>query len=373
MPRLLLILGLLLLSSCAVSSDRQGADDLIFTSQFSAELQAALEASFKIQNADAISASLYISDRCYWTGTAGTVAPTSNKSIYPDTLFNFGSITKTFVAAIVLQLAEENRLDLDDPLGKWLDEYPHIDPDISIRLLLNHGSGIYNFTENENFWSDVEDYPDRLWSPEDILKYIKAPVPTGFSPAHYSNTNYILLGLIIESATGNSLEEELHNRITTALMLDGTHLAKGRFDPNRWANLEALYQSKFSSVWAAGAIVSTSKNIAKWSQNLYSGNFLKPDSLESMLVTEARGRPRGRRISAGFGVVKLRVEHELAWGHTGWLPPFTAKAMYLPKYGFSVAYASSGGNISKLSVPGDLLVSKYLDNLPDDISMCFDP
>lgn len=362
-----------MLSSCAVLNDQQSSDDPVFTSQLAAELQETLEEAFEIQNAHGISASLYISDRCYWEGTVGVVWPTRNTPIQPDTLFNFGSITKTFVAAITFQLIEENVLGLDDPLGKWLDEYPHIDPNISIRLLLNHGSGIYNFTANESYWSDVERYPNRVWSPEDMLQYVEAPIKTGFNPAHYSNTNYILLGMIIESATGNSLEQELQKRITTPINLNGTHLAKDKFESDRWANREALYMAKFSSVWAAGAIVSTSKHIAKWSHNLYSGNFLQPKSMQSMLITEARGRPRGPRISAGSGVIKLRAYHELAWGHTGWLPPFTAKAMYLPEFNFSVAYASSGGDVSKLSVPGDLLVSKFLDNQPESISMCFDP
>ena len=363
------VLSALLLSSCALINEKQNVQDPVFNPQLSAALQAALEASLKIQNADAITASLYISEQCFWTGSAGKVKY-SNTSVRSDTLFNFGSITKTFVAAIILQLAEEKQMTLEDPLGKWLKDYPHIDSNITIRQLLNHGSGIYNFTQNDSFWSDVTTHPDRVWLPEDILQYVKPPIAHGFNPPDYSNTNYILLGLIIESVTGSSVENELQKRIVYPLRLEDTHLANNKFDVKRWSNRETLTQSMFSSVWTAGAIASTSKNIAKWSHRLYSGEFLEPNSLQSMFVTKARGTSSGRRISAGLGVMKLRLKHEFGWGHNGWLPPFISKTMYLPKYNLSLAYASSGGDIDKLSAPGSHLFSTYLNNLPDDISLC---
>jgi D-alanyl-D-alanine carboxypeptidase len=360
------------LSACAALDDKHHVEDLVFDPQLSDALQKALEEAARIQNADNISASLYISDQCFWEGTAGVTKPEPSFLVESDMLFGFASITKTFVAAIVLQLVEENKLELDDPLGKWLEQYPNIDANITIRQLLNHGSGIYNYTDNDIYWSDVNANPDWVWLPEDVLKYVKPPIKRGIYPPYYSNTNYTLLGMIIESATGNLLEYELQNRITRPLHLNHTYLAKDNFGPKRWANSTALRSAEYSSAWADGAVASTSREIAKWSHRLYSGNFLQANSLQLMFVTEVRGISQLGRISAGLGVWKLQVGQELAWGHGGWLPPFLSRTLYLPKFKLSVAYASSSEDGSMQAFPANHLVSTYVDNRPDNISMCFD-
>ena len=253
-----------------------------------------------------------------------------------------------------------------------MKEYPNIDASITIRQLLNHGSGLYNYTDNDSYWSDVNAHPDRIWLPEDVLKYVKPPINRGFSPPHYSNTNYTLLGMIIETVTRNSLEQEIQNRIFGPLRLSNTHLAKDGFNPNRWANSTSLRSAEYSSAWADGAVVSTSRDIAKWSHRLYSGNFLNSKSMQSMFDLETREIGSGWRSYVGLGVWKLRVEHELAWGHGGLLPPFLSRLLYLPKFELGVAYASSGEYVTKQAVPGDLLVRAYIDNRPDSIAMCFD-
>ena len=151
------------LSACAVLEGKHHVEDPVFDPQLSDALQKALEEAAGIQRADNISASLYISDRCFWAGTAGVTKPEPGVLVESDILFSFASITKTFVAAIILQLVEENKLELVDPLGKWLEQYTNIDANITIRQLLNHGSGIYNYTDNDNYWSDVNANPDRVW------------------------------------------------------------------------------------------------------------------------------------------------------------------------------------------------------------------
>ncbi len=116
MHRGLFILWLLSLSSCAVFDDTHDAEDPVFNPQLSGELQKTLESVKRILNTDNISASLYISDRCHWVGAAGVTKQDPGVPVDSDMLFGFGSITKTFVAGIVLQLAEEKKLDLEDPL-----------------------------------------------------------------------------------------------------------------------------------------------------------------------------------------------------------------------------------------------------------------
>jgi len=372
MRRTFFILWLISLSSFAVLDDKYHVKDPVFDQQLSGVLQKTLEKAARIQNAENISASLYISDRCHWEGTTGATKQDPSVLVEPNMLYGFGSITKTFVAAIVLQLVEENKLRLDEPLGKWLEKFPNIDSRLTVRQLLNHGSGLYDYVnDGDNFWSEVDANLNRVWLPEELISLVGPPPKLGFDVPKYSNTNYILLGMIVETATGNSLEQELQNRIIEPLQLGSTFLAKTPFDPNRWADKRALTSSLFSGVWAAGAIASTSHDIAKWSHTLYSGNFLQTTSLESMLVTESRRIGKGV-IQMGLGVWDLGLGGVLAWGHGGWLEYFVSRTFYLPKYELSVAYASSGADVSLAPVPGSHLVSTYIDNKPDDISMCFD-
>lgn len=370
MRQALVILCLISLWSCTALDDKYHVENSVFNTQLSDALQNALEKAARFQEADNMSASLYISDRCHWEGTTGVTKQDPSAPVESDTLFSFGSITKTFIAAVVLQLAEENKLGLEDTLEKWLEKYPNIDVGITIRQLLNHGSRLYNYTNDEKFWSDVETNPDRVWLPEELLKFVGPPPDTHRDIPRYSNTNYILLGMIIEAATGSSLEQELQNRIIGPLHLDNTYLPKKDFNQKSWANSTALSSSLYSGAWSAGAIASTSKDIAKWSHTLYSGNFLHATSLESMLVTEVRGTRQGW-VSMGLGVVKLGIEGQSAWGHGGWLGHFVSRTFYVPEFKLSVAYSSSGANVANQSVPGRHLVRAYINNQPDNISMCF--
>ena len=322
-------------------------------------------------NTDNISASLYISDRCYWEGAAGVTRQDPDIAVDSDMIYGFGSITKTFVAGIVLQLVEEKKLGLDDSLGKWLPKYPNIDSNITVRQLLNHGSGLSGYYGRKRYWREIEANPDRVWLPEDTLKYERPPQDADSDIFYYSNTNYILLGMIIEAITGNSLAQELQIRITGPLQLDSTYLPKQDFYPERWADNTKLSSSLFSSTWAAGAIASTARDIAKWSHTLYSGNFLQPASLDSMLVTEPRRIGHGE-IPMGLGVWKYEKDGKIAWFHGGRFHPFLSATFYMPELDLSVAYSFSWLDGDVQMIPFDNLVRTYIENQPRDISMCFD-
>ncbi len=372
MHRGLFILWLLFLSLCADFDEAHAIEDPVFNPQLSDALQKALEKVKGILKSDNISASLYISDRCFWEGAAGVTKQDPDVPVTSETIFGFGSITKTFVAGIVLQLVEENKLGLEDPLGKWLSQYPNIDANITVRQLLNHGSGLSGNYGSERYWSEVEADPDRVWLPEDTLKSVGPPRDTGSAPPKYSNTNYILLGMIIEAITGNSLEHELQNRITDPLQLESTYLPKQKFNPERGADSTKLSSSLFSSVWAAGAIASIPRDIAKWSHTLHSGNFLQPASLESMRITEPRRIGRRDEISMGLGVWKFEKDGNIAWGHGGRFKPFLSVAFYSPELDLSVASSFSWSDGSGQFIPVNYLVRTYIENQPQDISMCFD-
>lgn len=371
MRQSLFLLWLIFLPSGAVSDDGHSRRDLVFTLQLDSALQKELENVRAILDSDNISASIYISDKCYWEGVAGFTKQNPEVPVNADMIYGFGSIAKTFVASIVLQLVEENRLNLEDPLGKWLPQYPNIDTGITIRELLNHGSGLDDFYLDKDYEAEVDADLDRVWLPEETLKYVGPPPRVGVAPPKYSNTNYILLGMVIEAATGNSLEIELQYRITRPLQLNSTHLPKQGFDPERWADNTHLSNSRFSSLWAAGAIASTAREIAKWSQVLYSGNFLEDASMKSMLATEPR-RIGQLTLPMGLGVWKFEGDSGFAWGHGGLFSPFKSATFYVPKLGISIAYSFSWTDSGEQLLPGSHLVQAFVGNRPDDISICLD-
>jgi D-alanyl-D-alanine carboxypeptidase len=304
---LVILLWLILLSSSVLDDKSHAEDvsasmvkDLVFDPNLSDVLQKALEEAARVQGADSISASLYFSDQCHWEGTTGVTEQDPNIPVESDMLYGFGSITKTFVAAIVLQLVEENRLGLEDRLEKWLDKYPNIDTNITVHQLLNHTSGLGGYI------IDVEANLDRIWSPEEILKYVASPSAPPGDGTRYSNTNYILLGLIIEAVTGNPVEQELEDRIIGPLSLNSTSLPKSNFEPQRWANSTVPSSSLYSAVWTAGALASTSRDVAKWGHTLFSGSFLQAASLERMLVFSDK-QIGGITVPMGMGVWDLSV------------------------------------------------------------------
>src|SRR5215471_11637993 len=137
-----------------------------------------------------------------------------------------GSITKTMVATVVLQLAAEHRLHLSDSIARWLPGLVPGGQAITVRELLQHTSGIYNFTDDPGFLKAVEADPARVWQPRALIRIAVAHPPL-FPPGtafHYSNTEYLLLGLVIEKATGHPLGRELRDRIFVPLGMRRTTL-----------------------------------------------------------------------------------------------------------------------------------------------------
>lgn len=150
-------------------------DRSTFKPELSLALQSALEQARGTMTKDNVSASLFISDQCYWEGVAGATNQDPNVPVRPDSIYGFGSITKTLVAAITLQLAEEGMLTLDDTLGSLLPNLPGIDGNISVRQLLNHGSGLGDYYGGNRYWNRVLEKPDRVWQPEETLQFERAP------------------------------------------------------------------------------------------------------------------------------------------------------------------------------------------------------
>jgi D-alanyl-D-alanine carboxypeptidase len=254
-------------------------------------------------------------------------------------------VTKSFVATVVLQLVAEGRLRLDDRLQQWL---PGAVPDgqhITIRQLLNHTSGLADYTDDllgplraKPTRQAYQQMADRRFTPQALVAMAARhrplfPPGTQFS---YSNTNYILLGLVVERVTGDRLAGQLHRRILAPLgladtelpgsqwRLHGRHL-HGYAPPNRaWlpsdgpAGLFDVTQSNPSWVWAAGAMISSAADLARFYQALLSGRLLGPELLTAMQTTVDASEVFGPGAGYGLGLIRLPLGcGGQVWGHGG--------------------------------------------------------
>jgi D-alanyl-D-alanine carboxypeptidase len=241
--------------------------------------------------------------------------------------FRVGSSTKSFVATVVLQLAGERKLALGDSVERWLPGLVPNGGQITVRQLLNHTSGLADYApdEDETFIGRVLANRRKAWQPRELVALGTARRPL-FAPGagwSYSNTGWILLGLIVEAASGNPLETELRERVFEPLRLRATSFdtrpriagrhAHGysRLGAQRRFDISVLNQSW---AWAAGAIVSTAGDLARFYRALLAGRLLRPELLADMKTTVATPSPVQRY---GLGLIMTRLPCGVYWGHGG--------------------------------------------------------
>jgi D-alanyl-D-alanine carboxypeptidase len=267
-------------------------------------------------------------------------------AIQPDMLFAIGSITKNVVAALVLQLAEEGILRLNDPISRWLPKYLYVDSTITIRQLLNHTSGLYMFWDNQKLWDDLKQHRDSVFSPEAVLSYIRDPY---FSPGkefRYSNTNYLLLAMICTHATNSTLSAEFRRRFWGPLKIDDAWLSLEEHIPQDLAHvwgdnfendgsvrdLTFLPRTSHESItYGSSGLFMTAEGLARWSDALFGGEVLAGTSLDEMLKFGKGGY--------GLGVGSFRsalAGGVQAVGHMGGNIGTTASMVYSRTYGVSV-------------------------------------
>lgn len=280
---------------------------------------------------------------------------TTKRALAPDDLLLAGSIGKTFVAATTLQLASEGKINLDDKIERWFKTEPWFPrlpnaTTITVRILMNHSSGIPNHADNERFFKALAANPDRMWKPEDVLAFVlgkKALFPAGKSFS-YADTNYTLVGMIIERATGGTLFDEVTRRFLTPLKLDHTVPQQGRVIPglvngySSFTNLAGpagamMVGGKFTinpqAEWAGGGFASTAEDLARWARALYEGDLIKQPYFDQMLT----GINTGEIDQYGLGVEIGEGRWGKALGHDGLFPGYVSAMQYFPQYKVAVA------------------------------------
>ena len=314
------------------------------------KLQKVLDKEISKYNVNGVSAAVIFSDGKIWNGVSGISHDTV--TIKPEMLFAIGSITKNFIAALTLKLVEEEALSLDDPLSNWLPNYTFVDNNITIRQLLNHTSGLYMFWDNQDIWDDLRKDRTKNWSPEQVLKYIKEPYFKAGNGWRYSNTNYLLLAMIINKVTGSNLSMELE-KYFQPLGISNFYVSQEEKLPQ---NLAHVYGDNFqpgslirditfvprtsheSITYGSSGIFTTAKDLALWSQNLFGGKILNTNSMNEML-TFIKFRSVANMRAYGLGVQEYT--RQFSWGkraigHGGGNIGTTTYMVYLPDYQISI-------------------------------------
>ncbi len=377
----LLILGLTVLSSPCAQLARAPAMGETDELPFARDLQRVLDLSVRLTEGTGISAAVVIRGQGAWTGVAGMSEPSA--PISPDMLFNIASIGKNFVAILVCQLAQEGRLSLDDPLGKWLPDYPNIDKTITIRQLLNHTSGLFDWVRHPQspyqrpFDAIVF---EEVSSPEEVVTgLVNEPYFPPGGGFHYSSTNYTLLGMIVSKATGSTAAEEIRRRFLAPLHLHHTLVldAETRV-PETMSVAHAWWDAEGDgtlddvtprpTTWIAtrspALMYSTAEDLARWSQAVYGGQLLDRTSLEQVLTfhrpaSTAPGEPLA--TGYGLGTEEFRLGRLAMWGHLGWQFGFTSSMVYVPKRSASIVVLINDNNMMLINVAtiGLLTVIEY--------------
>lgn len=311
-----------------------------------------------------------------WTTTMGVADIKLNQPILLYDKMRIGSITKTFTGTVLLQLADEGKISLDDKLSKYFPDYPN-GGNITIEELGNMTSGIFNYSEDESFENGTFQVLQRDYTPQELITISKKHEPY-FAPGtgyHYSNTNTILLGIIIEHLTGNSIQTEIQNRILIPLGMTETIFAADSIFPDPHAHgyfymdsaatepADVTYLNP-SCAWSAGAIISTLGDLVKYAKPLATGQLVSKKSQEARLkwgktLTPTTGAWADKSVNYGFAI----ADFDGAYGHNGGIPGFNSFMGYIPEKDVTIIVLVNMQDNKDGIGPADFIARKIIDKI----------
>ena len=279
------------------------------------------------------------------------------------TIYEIGSNTKQFTSAAIMKLVEQGRVKLDDDLSKYVPEFPLHGRHVSIRQLLTHTSGIHDYTSSPEWpktWGQV-------LSPDAIIKFVAADT-FDFAPGtayRYDNTGYVLLGMVIEKASGQKYAKYIDAQFFKPLGLRQTSYCPSRTSDPAFAlgytkgpnGIERAQFLDLSHPFAAGALCSSVGDFAKWQRALASGRAVSPASYA--LMSTADTLTNGRRINYGFGLVPGTFAGHATVSHTGGIPGFATAAAYVADDSLSIVVFTNYDRESPQRVVQNLLRVAY--------------
>lgn len=304
--------------------------------ELATKLQFKLDSFRAANNLKGISACVMSPGLGTWKGVTGISHP--GTPISSDLLFGIASNTKLFTGVLLLKLAENSIISLEDELHEYLPTFDHIDSTITIRQLLNHTSGLDDVTSVTGYPDSILSNPNRIFTAPELMTWIGPPLFPAGSNWGYCNTNYLLAGMIAEQATGKPFYQLLRDSILTPLQLDSTFLDVYETIPftvaHPWqggVNSNTIPRVALNSAaWTAGAMYSTAGEMAQWYNALLNGQFLNTSSLTEMTTFVGSG-------NYGIGISRAIVNGRTVWTHGGTIwGGYNSSMMYEPSTGIVI-------------------------------------
>ncbi len=333
-----------------------------------ARLQTAMDAVVAAGKFPGFTAGVVLADGTVLGLAAGVSDREAKTPMKPSDRLMMGSVGKTYVAAVALQLVAEGKIGLEEKIEKWLGAEAWFSRlpngrETLIRHLMTHTSGLVRYEFQDKFVADLTRQPDKAWTPAEQLSYILDLKPP-FAPGQgweYSDTNFIVLGLILEKAAKARYIDLLRDRLLTPLGLKDTRPVTGRVLPglaqgyagpqNPFGGVDAMIKDdRFafdpSFEWTGGGVYGTAEDLARWAKMLYEGKAFAPALLPKMLDgVPARLGPDSKY---GLGVIIRPTPLGPSWGHSGFFPGYLTEMMYFPEHKIAVAVQFNS------SVPRDI-------------------
>jgi D-alanyl-D-alanine carboxypeptidase len=337
-------------------------------------LSAALDRLRTTYGIPGISASMTFADGSSWVGTTGLAVVASRRPVTIRTGFAAGSISKTFTGALVMTLIEDGRLTLDASVKTYLPKLI-INPAITVRQLLDHTSGLDDFFSHPAIDKALLAHRARVWRAADSLRYVGKPYFKPGTGWRYSNTNYLVLGMLAEAVGHAPLADQLRERFFDPLGLNDTiyqavqrprgPLAHGyRFngpDPKLKGidvsdgTAVVPFTSVVTAAGGAGSIATTASDLATWARALYGGGVLRPETVSSMVDDAAVTTALKSSVPYGLGVQVVTIDGRPTLGHSGRLLGFRAVMRWLPSEGIAVVVMTNQSRTDPNLLIQDLL------------------
>lgn len=316
--------------------------------------------------------------KCFGLATGFSDLQT-NTPMKPTDVMLAGSVGKTYALAVALQLVKEGKMNLDDKIEKyfgkepWFARLPNA-KDITVRQLMNHTSGLIRYEFKDQFTKDLTANPDKVWKPEELIAYLfdeKAPFEAGKS-WDYSDTNYIVLGMIIEKVTGHKYYDEAVKRVLKPLKFQRTFpqdrreikgLIQGYAGANNpFGGTDAMIKDGKFAInpqfeWTGGGMVSNAEELAHWAKLMYEGQAFDASLVSEMINSAVPAPMLGRETKYGLGVIVRPTRAGLTYGHSGFFPGYMTDMMYFPEKKIAVAVQVNSSVPQNLGKPlGRVLV-----------------
>lgn len=324
-------------------------------------IQDRLNSTLSQAGAPGMTAAFVRADGSTLTFAAGVSDRELGRPMRPDTRMFAGSIGKMFAAAVAMSLVQDGVLELDAPVSRWLgadSEYAQLPnyESITVRMLLNHTSGLPDYVYNDAFWVVARERAadeSFTFAPDELVAFGfgAEPLSRPGEAYHYTDLGYILLGLVIERAANVSYYALLESRFIYPLDLDQTSPAVGRIfnglsqgyvgddNPLLGAHETTLENGVFRidarSEWTGGGLVSNSRDLARWSKSLFEGRTRLGAAYAQAMVTQTAEIRPGERY--GFGAYVHDTEFGTMYSHGGWFMGYRSYTAYFPSCGVSAA------------------------------------